>query len=719
VTRDEAKEYIKNNYRFYFEQLLSKYEKGKKSYPLCPKCNEHELQTDPKKEGYYRCFKCGEYGDVFDYIGLEYSLSNFNDKFNKAIELYGTVDKESRIEEIKDLHIKSKQDTDIKNKEKATYTKYYEEISKNIAPINYLLNRGISLEAQKEFGIRFDPKWVHPNGNSKNPQPMVIIPTGTDNTSYLARSISCNFKCKVGNVNLFNSNALKSDKDNPDPVFITEGEIDALSILECRFKAVGLSSTTNKNQLTSKLKNMLSKEQYIPQLILYLDNDTTGKEATQTLEKELKEFKIPCVNFYELIKEHKEEYKDDEESEYLETLLKVKDPNDALKKNKNKFEQALLYAYTTSKFEPNKLHEEIFEDAKTEKIKPQEEKKHTLLKYLESLANKSILSTGFDNLDELLNGGFKGGWLYTIGAIPSLGKTTLAMQMADHIAAETKRCVYIFSLEMSENDLMLKSIIRENYIKYKDTNETVKSVAQIYKTCFDKKLNELTDNKYFNWGLNHYYSEINPYIRIDECSGDIGVNSIKEKIETFIKDKNELSIIIIDYVQILAPYKRDDLNATKSNSTDKQNLDKNIMELKRITRDKDIPIIVISSFNRDNYASEVSFKGFKESGAIEYSSDVIIGLQLKIDRTPPTDNKKLSEEEALKRINDAKNKTPREVELVILKNRFGKPYEKIPFNYYPQYDFFEELTPKQEKISNSTKTAYKEHKRRELSKNWT
>jgi DNA primase len=383
VNRDEAKECIKNNYRFYFEQHLSEYEKSKKGYPLCPKCKEHEIQPMKEKEGYYKCFKCGAYGDVLDYIRLEYGLKNFKEQMDKAIKLYKiTIDKKSKIKGTKNLYMEPKQDIDIKNKQKASYTKYYEKISKNIDTTNYLLNRGISLKVQEEFGIRFDPKWTHPNDSYKTTQSMIIIPTGTDNTSYIARSIDIDSKedhiYKVEN-SLFNSVALKSDKYNPIPVFITEGEIDALSILECKFKAVGLSSTVNKNLLISKLENMLSNEQCIPQLILYLDNDPSGKEASENLEKKLEALKIPCTNFYKLIEEHKKEYKNDrnykEESEYLETLLKTKDPNDALNNNKDKFEQALFYAYKKTKLNHNKFLEDVYEYAKIEKQKPQKKKR--------------------------------------------------------------------------------------------------------------------------------------------------------------------------------------------------------------------------------------------------------------------------------------------------------------------------------------------------------
>ena len=76
-------------------------------------------------------------------------------------------------------------------------------------------------------------------------------------------------------------------------------------------------------------------------------------------------------------------------------------------------------------------------------------------------------------------------------------------------------------------------------------------------------------------------------------------------------------------------------------------------------------------------------QAFKESGAIEYSSDILIGLQLKGAGQNGFD------------ATEAKSKNPREIELVILKNRNGKTGEKVPFQFYPMFNYFvENDTPK-------------------------
>ena len=109
-----------------------------------------------------------------------------------------------------------------------------------------------------------------------------------------------------------------------------------------------------------------------------------------------------------------------------------------------------------------------------------------------------------------------------------------------------------------------------------------------------------------------------------------------------------------------------------------ENTDNAILTFKRLSRDQKIPVIVISSFNRENYSTKVSMQAFKESGAIEYSTDVLIGLQLRGVGGKIFD------------VDKAKSREPREVEAVILKNRNGKTGGKICYDFYAMFNYFSE-----------------------------
>ena len=134
-------------------------------------------------------------------------------------------------------------------------------------------------------------------------------------------------------------------------------------------------------------------------------------------------------------------------------------------------------------------------------------------------------------------------------------------------------------------------------------------------------------------------------------------------------------VVVIDYLQIMAP--------NNDRATDKQNTDKAVLELKRLSRDLYTPVIAVSSFNRASYQGAVAMEAFKESGAIEYSSDVLIGLQF------AGAGKDLD-------LNEARRKDPREIELVILKSRNGRTGDKLGYYYHPLFNYYEEKKPKEE-----------------------
>ena len=294
------------------------------------------------------------------------------------------------------------------------------------------------------------------------------------------------------------------------------------------------------------------------------------------------------------------------------------------------------------------------------------------------------ISTGFNNLDEVLDGGLFPG-LYVVGAISSLGKTTFCLQIADQIAAAGQD-VLIFSLEMARAELMAKSISRltiQTVLNEGGNTRNAKTTRGIlagknYKSYSEeeKQLIEKTMLKYGEFA-NHIY--------ISEGIGNIGVEQIKNTVKKHISFTGKAPVIIIDYLQILAPY--------NERATDKQNTDKAVLELKRISRDFKIPVIGISSFNRDNYTAPVNLASFKESGAIEYSSDILIGLQyagMDYQEGEADKSREKRIRELLKQATiDGKNGNPQKIQVKILKNRNGSKGE-IYLNFTPMFNYFEE-----------------------------
>ncbi len=293
------------------------------------------------------------------------------------------------------------------------------------------------------------------------------------------------------------------------------------------------------------------------------------------------------------------------------------------------------------------------------------------------------ISTGFSQLDKLLDGGLFPG-LYTLGAISSLGKTAFTLQLADQIA-QSGQGVLIFSLEMSRNELMARTMSRESLIRDIAINHSTRNAQTtrgILRALFrgnptaERIIREALKD-YERWGEN---------LTIIEGIGNVGVEHVKSEVESYMAGNNgRAPVVVIDYLQILEPY--------SEKKTDKQNTDKNVLELKRLSRDFQIPVIGISSFNRENYTAPVNMASFKESGAIEYSSDCLIGLQY--EGADYRKGEKESERQA--RIRELIERVEEEagagqtipIEVKILKNRNGRK-GKIKLEFTPMFNYFKE-----------------------------
>lgn len=316
------------------------------------------------------------------------------------------------------------------------------------------------------------------------------------------------------------------------------------------------------------------------------------------------------------------------------------------------------------------------------------------------------VSTGFKGLDKLLDGGIYTG-LYFIGAISSLGKTTFLLQIADEIAKQG-RDVLIFSLEMSRYQIMSRTLSRLTYEISDAENNAFYHISdgKGYDVWNARTSREITDYRRYDGYtdvLGEYqkpysdyqkelikravekYKTFADHIFIHEGVGDIGVDEIREAVKIHKKTKGIAPIVILDYLQILSP--------ASEYSSDKQNTDKAVVKLKRLSRDYDIPVIAISSLNRENYNKGISMLAFKESGAIEYSSDVLIGLQFAAQRKADKENENVGENSKnYKKIDvDAeKKKEPREIELKLLKQRDGESTGSVDYYYHSKFNHFKE-----------------------------
>lgn len=677
MTREEARQEIRRNWKRIYPQ--DKKHKG----IICPLCgsgsgkNGTGITEDPKRPGQLTCWAaCGFKGDVIDLkmreTGADYNtaLSLLADELGISIDRYQADPAAVFAPEKLQAGAEAAQDAQKGRQDGLSgaadnlpgeaqkspgnglegltgpiidYTEYYKrcrEALRDPAAVSYLQGRGISLGTAAALFLGYDPAWISPTvcrkmeaeGNSWRPAATkrIIIPVSKNH--YVARDINPDAPKDFAKMNetgngktgIFNSQALRAP--DAESIFVVEGAFDALSIIEAGASAVALNSTSN----TDLLLKQLEQQPTGATLVLSLDKDTAGRKAQQALAEGLRRLNISYV--------------------FADIAGRYKDPNEALTGDRAAFIERIKAAQAQTAAKPDNVSTYISDIMQGE---------------IEKLKASANIKTGFEQLDSLSGGIYPG--LYVIAATSSLGKTTFAHQLADNLAA-AGHDVLFFSMEQSRLELVSKSLARiakrdhredltSLAIRKGQAPERVKALAQEYLKATGDRMNIIEGN--FNCDISFIGEYIRQYIRRNECR----------------------PIVFIDYLQILQPAEDDSRKSTK------ENIDNTVTTLKRISRELDLTVFVISSINRANYLAPIDFESLKESGGIEYTADAIWGLQLQCINDDLF-NSATKIKEKRQKIREAKAADPRQIELLCLKNRYGIANYSCNFDYYPRNDLF-------------------------------
>lgn len=300
-----------------------------------------------------------------------------------------------------------------------------------------------------------------------------------------------------------------------------------------------------------------------------------------------------------------------------------------------------------------------------------------LKKSIQEYSKHKDRKTGYSNLDSVqpLYPG-----LYVLGAISSLGKTTFLHQMADQIAKAGDHVLY-FSLEQSKLEMITKGLAR---ITAQQNINTAVSAIDIRRGNITPAV-ENAIKQYETFAGN---------INVIECSFNTNIDYIVNTVKEFIDKTGITPVVIVDYLQIIPP------SDTRLNTKDA--VDMHVRAFKQLQRNNNLVLFLISSLNRSNYLTPVDFESFKETGGIEFTADVVMGLQLACMNENNIFNKEGQVKEKRDAIKEAKKAIPRDIELVILKNRYGIANYSCRFTYNPVYDLFTENT-QEEKPQINTK----------------
>lgn len=671
IDADNLKSYLKA----YVESVTTKSKYGLYICPLCHSgTGKRKTGAFSVKDNHWECFACDSKGDIFDLYGLINNESSFRRQAEAIANHFGVELEERKPQSSSTAREPIKpapepQQEPVEEEAKPDYTNFYQEASSHIEDTSFWLDRGLSLDTVKKANLGYVECWQPPpppdkaniifNGSTVFGS-RLIIPTSK--SSYVARATNPKIEnryYKVGSSSLYLAHNIL---DATKPIFIVEGELDALSIIEAGGIAVGLGSTAN----TNKLEQYLTKHRPQYPLLLALDNDEAGQKATEKLAEKLLKLGVLF-------------YRTD-----LYSPLLVKDANEALLKDREAFINLIKEAENQQSEEEKAEREAYLKNSVASHF-------DSFVQSIEESKNRQAIATGFSALDYLLDGGLFDG-LYIIGAISSLGKTTFILQIADQIARQASLKdesltevpdVLIFSLEMSRYELMSKSISRHTCKLCRESKASIND-AKTARAILAGNYGAYTDRE--QRLISRSYDEYKQYssnVYIVEGDGTITASVIRDAVARHIHITGRKPVVIIDYLQILTPAEADKY------SDERQKTDSNVIALKHIARDYSIPVIAISSFNRESYMLPVSMSSFKESGAIEYSADVLLGLQL-TGVAEEWGSTVKSKKQSIAKLNTAKAKEPRDIQLAILKNRNGVTGRVVNYSFWAKYNYFEE-----------------------------
>lgn len=646
-----------DNLREYCEAHLEK--RGKDNF-TCPCCGsgtgKNKTAAFYVKQARWKCFSCGESGDLLDLIGIIENVNDFKEKLEIACSFARMAIPETE------------NDTPSYTKGKSFHKRYIEECRNRLRfspeAMNYLEKRGFTGEEIMSFGFGYDPEAggaKDASGNWCKPGRVIIPWKQQDSYYHVDRSIDPAAKGRK-------YTKPKAEEVGPQPVawngalsgetcFVVEGLLDAYAVEAMGFHALPLAGTG-----CEKVLNSVSANGYSGTIVLLLDGDEPGKKAQAKAADMCNALELAYI-----------------EDSFEAHDLKVKDACEALELGYRN-EAALILKM---------MHDAAVMHAETVKEQKQREAWEALnmqdpaniaADIFNCIGMEKPISTGFASLDSVTNGGLRSG-LVVLGATSSAGKTTFIVQVADQIAAQGIPVLFV-TIEQSGREIVAKSLSRMMAQRgYKSVGLWEMADAKWRERWTEQKNQALFES------MSDYMEQVTNNLIVMAAKEQPTVKQVEAAAYAIAQDRGVSPVVFVDYLQLLAP--------PTDHSTDKQTADYNVSQLRRMARDLKTPVWVISSLNRTSYSGVIEMESFKESGGIEYGSDLLLGLQpynmKEKMREGKSKTKEAQEARAKDIVNEYRTKAVRECELCILKNRNGYvPENTLPFTYDAASSLFTE-----------------------------
>ena len=245
---------------------------------------------------------------------------------------------------------------------------------------------------------------------------------------------------------------------------------------------------------------------------------------------------------------------------------------------------------------------DVTEHRQREDVQPLERILPLTLDEIEAIGSRGDtligVPTGFTDFDKLTNG-LHPGQLIVIAARPSVGKSTLALDIARHSAIERQLPTVIFSLEMTRSEITMRLLSAESRVRLNHIRGGTLSDEDWQRLV--RRMGEVAEAPLF----------------IDD-SPNLTMMEIRAKARR-LKQRHDLRLVVVDYLQLMQSPRRVENR--------QQEVSELSRSLKLLAKDLDVPVVALSQLNRSpeqRADKRPQLSDLRESGAIEQDSDVVV-----------------------------------------------------------------------------------------------
>ncbi len=268
--------------------------------------------------------------------------------------------------------------------------------------------------------------------------------------------------------------------------------------------------------------------------------------------------------------------------------------------------------------------------------------------HFNDVATKEVpvaFSTGLSDLDHRLNGGLQEGRVYVLAARPSVGKSSLALQIGLHHAQDLRRGVLVLSQEMPSEEVADRALANLGGVDYGEMQR-----------------GQLSD---MSWG--RFSDAVERMGRLPLWIDDQAALTLGDiRAKAFALRREGLKLLIVDYLQLCSGQAK---GKQVNRNTELEEITRGIKALAKQLR---ISVLLLSQLSREvekRSTPEPNLGDLRDSGAIEQDADVVLGLWV------------------------ARHWSDRKVmALSVLKNRQGERGARIPLDFYGQYQQWTDST---------------------------